>query len=406
MLLKWLKHGRGDVKRAVNYVLKEQNHARKNRDKIIVVRGDPTLFERVCSSSRHSRRYKSAIIAFHPGDEVTPERIDFVLSTFEEVMASYGLGDPSRICYFAVYHQEGQNRHLHVLVATRDLETGKFWNPAPPGWEKLYSAWKRYVNTVLNFNDPDSHPAKATIKPIPSLQTFSEVFRKREELKHQITNLIWEKLREEYEQGNDVTRDTTIKYLRVLTSQCGGDIVRVGRNYISISLPWLDKHLRLTGGIYDSCFSTAKMMQICEQDDNKYDDDSKIVLTEKLKKNFELMLNENYKKHSKRYFTGGIENERGENKNRRDRFSIVPDSREIDSKKSEIARIYERIGKQIERVRNEITARISSFADTVRAANENLRRSLIKIKQVEKILKNNDVDVSQCFADEFALRRR
>jgi len=245
MIVSWLRYGTGDVKRAVEYLMDKFNHRKEKRDRITLLRGEPKFLTELGEEMKKSGKkwiYSSAVISFHPEDYINEQVIEGVLNEFERCMSAYTGVDPSRLCYMAVYHQENHNRHMHVVVLRMDLETGKSVNPAPPGWERLYGLFRRYMELKYGLVNTDER--RRPLSALPDHVDRSEWFKDREKVKQEITEYVLERLRHYIRLGQDVGRDTVIEILKEL-----GEINRVGKDYISVKID--GKTFRLKGGLYD-----------------------------------------------------------------------------------------------------------------------------------------------------------
>ncbi len=127
MLVKFLSHGKGSARAAVEYLVGERDAAGHEREGVEVVRGNPDMVAAVADSLDFERRYTSAVIAWAPEDRPTEEQIEAVLDEFEKT-AWAGL-DPDRYAWTAVLHRErGGGVHAHILAAQCDLQTGRSLN--------------------------------------------------------------------------------------------------------------------------------------------------------------------------------------------------------------------------------------------------------------------------------------
>ena len=159
MLVKFLSHGKGSARAAVEYLVGERDAAGQEREGVEVVRGNPDMVAAVADSLDFERRYTSAVIAWAPEDRPTGEQIEAVLDEFEKT-AWAGL-EPDRYAWTAVLHRErGGGVHAHILAAQCDLQTGRSLNIAPPGWEKTFAPLRDAFNHEYGWSRPDD-PARA-----------------------------------------------------------------------------------------------------------------------------------------------------------------------------------------------------------------------------------------------------
>ena len=68
MLVKFLSHGKGSARAAVEYLVGERDAAGQERDGVEVLRGNPDMVAAVADSLDFERRYTSAVIAWAPED--------------------------------------------------------------------------------------------------------------------------------------------------------------------------------------------------------------------------------------------------------------------------------------------------------------------------------------------------
>ena len=246
MIIKWLKHGEGKVKRAIDYLLNELNHRKEKRDEVVLLRGDPSLLITlgdILKKEGKKNIYRSAVIGFHPDDQkkLNTEVLEDVLNEFEKCMVAYAGVPPDRIPYIAVYHREGNNTHIHIVVIRTDLETGKDINPSPPGWERVYGLFRRYIELKYGFVNTDER--RRPVVALPEHIDRTEWFKLRERIKEEITKYVMKRLGE-YLGAVTVTRQTIVEILGEI-----GEVVKVGKDYIHLKIG--KEVLKLKGGLYD-----------------------------------------------------------------------------------------------------------------------------------------------------------
>lgn len=158
---KFTKHGKGSGRRAVDYLLADQDHKGEVRAEVSVLRGDPEMFVAVADSLAFSRRYTSGVIAWAPEDAPTDQKISAVLDDWER-MAFAGL-EPDQYSMTAVLHRDGDGGvHVHTLTARVELTTGKALNIAPPGHLKDFDAFRDMWNYTEGWARPDD-PTRARL---------------------------------------------------------------------------------------------------------------------------------------------------------------------------------------------------------------------------------------------------
>ena len=98
MIVGFSKHGKGLAQGAINYLLSERSagHAafsyllgEKNRSGVqrnplpVVVRGNPTVTQRLTDSVPFQWRYTSGVLSFSAGERITPEMEKKIMDEFE-----------------------------------------------------------------------------------------------------------------------------------------------------------------------------------------------------------------------------------------------------------------------------------------------------------------------------------
>lgn len=251
MHIKWLKHGKGDARKATAYVLAERYHQGIERAGVEVLRGNPEQVAEVANALDFSRRYSSGVISWAKDDAPTPAQIQQTVDEFAAV-AFAGM-DADRISWTAVQHIEQNGAiHVHILVARVDLETGKAFNPAPPGWQKAYDPLRDALNFENRWARPDD-PARARLVQ-PGHQALIDAAALRKGLttpsaaKEQITQWLTSRM----EAGIVTDRADVRASLAEI-----GEITRESADYISVKPAGFDKAIRLKGAIYGEEFSGA-----------------------------------------------------------------------------------------------------------------------------------------------------
>ena len=166
MHLKFLPHGKGSAKAAVEYLVGERDAAGQEREGVEVVRGNPEMVAAVADSLDFEKKYRSAVIAWAPDDRPTDEQIEAVLDEFEKT-AWAGL-EPDRYAWTAVLHRErGGGIHAHILAAQCDLETGRSLNIAPPGWQRTFDPLRDALQPRARLEPPGRPGAGQGAAPWP-----------------------------------------------------------------------------------------------------------------------------------------------------------------------------------------------------------------------------------------------
>lgn len=258
MHIKFLKHGRGDARKAVAYLLATHDHKGVERASVEVLRGDPQQFAEVANSLNFQHKYRSGVIPWAPEDKPSPQQIEKTLDQFES-LAFAGL-EQNRFVWCAVKHTEQNGAvHIHNLIARVDLETGKSFNPAPPGWQKDFDPLRDALNYENGWSRPND-PARARLVQ-PGHHALFDAAALRTGLnspnaKEQITGWLVQRI--EAGQVND--RAGVVASLAEV-----GEITRQGKDYISVKPVGFEKAIRLKGAVYDQDFKRDEFIRAAER---------------------------------------------------------------------------------------------------------------------------------------------
>lgn len=240
MHIKFLPHGRGSGKDAIDYLLSDRDHQGKERESVTVLRGNPKLVAEVVDSLSFKNRYSSGVIAWSPTDCPSKDEIEDVLNDVER-LAFAGL-ELDRHCWAAIQHNDHDGSvHVHFIAARVDLRTGKSLNISPPGWQGDFDPLRDYHNYAHGWARPDD-PQRARL-----YQPGHQSFLKQGNPKEAITNYLFECI------AAGVVKDRAD--IKAKLSEVG-EITREGADYISIKPTGFSKAVRLKGGIYSAEFNT------------------------------------------------------------------------------------------------------------------------------------------------------
>ena len=254
MIIKFMKHGRGSAKGAINYLLADSDHKGEKRASVQVLRGTPDLVAAIADSLEFEWKYTSGVIAFEPSDKPTPEQVQNVLDDFERT-AFAGL-EPDQYSYTAVLHGEnGGGMHVHFIAARVELHTKKSLNIAPPGHEKMFNAFRDKWNFSLGWASPGEKSRQRTrSSDLHHLREhIGASLATREDEKSAITNYLVAQIADKKIRN----RADLIAEIQSL----GLEISRISKD--SISIKHEPKNLRLLGGIYGEKFDFSTAIENC-----------------------------------------------------------------------------------------------------------------------------------------------
>ena len=245
MHIKFLAHGTGSAARAVEYLLAEHDHAGHEREHVEVLRGDPDMIAAVADNLPFVHRYRSAVIAWAPGDNPTPEQISAVVDDFERLSFA-GLAD-SGYSWTVVQHGDGQGVHCHVLIARTELHTGKSFNPAPPGWHHAYDTLRDSHNIANGWARPDDIRRARLVQP-PAHHTYTSAAAARagQAIPDDVRETIADAVADGVRSGAVNTRDDIVAGLRTV-----GWIVRETKSSISVRDTEQSRPIRLKGALFE-----------------------------------------------------------------------------------------------------------------------------------------------------------
>lgn len=152
MIVKLTKHGRGNVKKAIDYVLREKNAKGDKRELVEVIYGNPDEIIVLSNTSSFKEKVKklkyfSGVIALSPGERLTPSQMQYLIEEFGKTLNN----SQTDIPFVVVKHLENDKEHYHFLGLRFDLITRSFCNPFRPGWQRKWVAWAKLMEHELGL---------------------------------------------------------------------------------------------------------------------------------------------------------------------------------------------------------------------------------------------------------------
>ncbi|MDO6588550.1 relaxase/mobilization nuclease domain-containing protein [Salipiger sp. 1_MG-2023] len=193
MMVRFFTHGDGSGRAAVEYLLAEEVAAyTEDRQRISgqtvrrdvlpeVLSGDPDLTRALIDSNTRKWRYTSGVVAFHAEDNPSVAQQTAVMADFEKAAFAGLESDQTNILW--VRHQHMGNVELHFLIPRVELHHNRSFNPAPPGSEAYFNAFRDYWNVLAGWVSPEEICRKRMIKPVLD-------FGDRKQVKETIQTLI------------------------------------------------------------------------------------------------------------------------------------------------------------------------------------------------------------------------
>lgn len=234
MLVKFLNHGTGSGRSAVEYLLGELDHKQQRRAVVKELRNDPIPVGHVIDSLDFKHRYSSIVLAWQKIEKPSRKQINQVLDLFE-LTAFSGLAR-RRFASCAILHGDDEGgQHVHILVARVDSLTGKSFNPAPPGWQPTFDALRDYFNFLYGWANPD----------MPSAVSYAD--HRWKTLKHvEFEQKVRTSMLDQIRAGRIANRGQLLEALN--------DFGKVGwqdHRYIKILPPGFEKPIALNGAMFN-----------------------------------------------------------------------------------------------------------------------------------------------------------
>lgn len=245
--------GKGPGGPPVNYFLSECKADGKLRQTPpVVVKGDPETTRRLIDSIDRVWKYTSGIIAWAPGEIVTPAQEAEFVREFESI-AFAGL-KPDQYNDLWVRHLENDGHELHFLIPRTELTTGKAFNAFAPGWQKHFDPLRDKWNIEHGWSRPDN-PSRARLIQHGTLAKFRGPKKEAIEILHAYA------LRE-------VTEGRVNNRAELVTSfrEAGLEVTREGGNYVTVQLDDGSKH-RLKGAVYEQSFERQRFVSEAQSKD-------------------------------------------------------------------------------------------------------------------------------------------
>lgn len=234
----------GSAEGAVNYVLSSHDHTGKRRSvEPKILRGDPDTTKEICREfcQRFSNKTVSGVLSFRDNEDITDEQKQKLMDDFADTFFN---NMKERVNILWIEHRDKSNLEMHYVINRLDLDSGKIFNPFPPGGQtkelmKLFSAVK---NHEFGFKQIEEKPLKTKF-------SSNEIKCKGKE-NHGFENLdsklkIESALQMLVKSGDIKNRNELIEFLQ----DNGKKLSRIGDDYISIEVDG-GRNIRLKGGIF------------------------------------------------------------------------------------------------------------------------------------------------------------
>jgi hypothetical protein len=256
MHIKFLNRGQGSARSALDYTLGKYDSNKKERQSVEVLRGNPEQVTAVADSLEFKHRYRSAVIAWHKEDKPTIEQMQEVLDDFERI-AFAGL-EPNQYCYYAVMHD---NDHIHIITPRVELQSGKSFNIAPPGWQNTYDLIRDKFNEKYNWARPDDPARSRVVNQSIHIHGGLSHTKAKKELNSAVMDMVNKGIitnAKEVEQYLNGIEGVTVKQRR-------------SKKSLSVIVEGIKKPIRLEGLAYGREFSVTELVRELEKEQEQRD---------------------------------------------------------------------------------------------------------------------------------------
>lgn len=216
-----------------------------------ILAGDKNRTRVLIDSLDFKWRYSSGVIAFAPDDQPSDKQQKQLMAEFE-ALAFAGF-DRERYDILWIRHSHEGTTELHFVIPRVDLNTGKSYNPAPPGWEHNFAPLRDAWNYEHGWARPDDPARARAIQPGHTRLQLAENARAGITEASDPKALMTDYLLACIEARLIHDRSGIIAALEEL----GMAINRQGQDYISVRLKPNAKPVRLKGLIYAQDFNGA-----------------------------------------------------------------------------------------------------------------------------------------------------
>ncbi|MFW5767790.1 MAG: toprim domain-containing protein [Bacteroidota bacterium] len=176
--------------------------------------------------------------------------IDEVLDFFEKT-AWPGL-EQDRYVWSAIMHEKDGRVDVHVYAARVDIETGKSLNITPPGWHNTFNLLCEHFNYKYGWARPDDLSRRRALSPGNYFQLDAR--KLKDGMAHEDPRQVIHKYIEaKIIQGQITERSEIIQDL----IECGLEIPRQGKDYITVKDPDTQEKYRMKGVYYEREFNVS-----------------------------------------------------------------------------------------------------------------------------------------------------
>jgi len=235
VIVKFHRTGKGIGEGPVEYLIGKDG----NRSLARILRGNAQDTIDLINSNNYAQRYKSGVLSFAKGDDLTEQQKRELMDSFENALLP-GLEADQYSCFW-VEHRDKRRLELNFVIPAVELRSGKRLQAYyAPSDRRRMKAWAEVKRIELCLADPNE-PERKQILNIPS-----NLPKERKKIPETITNGLLVLI----EQGEIKNRADVIIKLK----EFGFSIVREAKSSISIADVNGGQNIRLKGEIYEQDF--------------------------------------------------------------------------------------------------------------------------------------------------------
>lgn len=236
------------AKAPLQYLTGETGRTGLRRDPLpVILRGDPQKTRNLIDSLDFTNKYKSGVLSFAPGEKISPDAEQRIMTEFEQT-AFAGIKTGGYDILW-VRHTHAGHHELHFVTPRVELSSGKFLNISPPGnaSRELFDTFRSKINLEFGLADPDD-PARARGFSVSSSSARLKARENRagNPTIQDVRESVGASIRERVRCGQISSQDDTLAVLR----EQGFVIRRAGKDYITVEDPNLGQRVRLRGNLY------------------------------------------------------------------------------------------------------------------------------------------------------------
>lgn len=251
MIFKIHRRGAGGGEGPVGYLLGKN----RDREKAVVLRGNPEQTVELIDSLHFARRYTSGVLSFEEADISDSDKQQIMNSLEHNLLADL---DHDQYEVLWVEHRDKGRLELNFVIPNVELKSGKRLQPYyDPVDRKRCAAWQEITNDKFNLSDPNDPEKRRTFNYGRNLPDGKE--QAIQHISNGLMSLV--------DAGEITDRKDIVKSLE----NAGFEVTRQTKKSVSILLPGETRPTRMKGAIYEQNFTAgAGVREAIEKDIARY----------------------------------------------------------------------------------------------------------------------------------------